>query len=83
MAYAPTETQNTSNRHAFWTSLDKAVEEVPRHEHFFVLMDANARTERRERDMWGARIANISVPTAEMLSTTTESYCCPSLTTMA
>ena len=49
MAYAPTETQNASNKHTFWTSLDKAVEEVPGHEQLFVLMDANARTGRREK----------------------------------
>ena len=29
VAYAPTETQNASNKHAFWTSLDRAVGEVP------------------------------------------------------
>ena len=49
VAYAPTETQNPSNKHAFWTSLDRAVEEVPKHEQLFVLMDANARTGRREK----------------------------------
>ncbi|CAN0398773.1 unnamed protein product, partial [Ascophyllum nodosum] len=27
VAYAPTETQNSSNIHAFWTSLDRAVKE--------------------------------------------------------
>ena len=32
VAYAPTETHNANNKHAFWTSLDKAVEAVPRHE---------------------------------------------------
>ena len=49
VAYAPTETHNASSKHAFWTTLDKAVKEVPRHEQLFVLMDANARTRRRER----------------------------------
>ena len=49
VAYAPTETQNASNKHVFWTILDRAVEEVPRHEQMFVLMDANARTERMEK----------------------------------
>ena len=44
VAYAPTETHN---KHAFWTTLDRAVKEVPRHEQLFVLMDANARTGRR------------------------------------
>ena len=81
MAYAPTETQNPSNKHAFWTRLDRAVEEVPKHEQLFVLMDANARTGRREKG-GVARIAKLSVPTAEIPSTTTENYCCPSLTTM-
>ena len=30
MAYAPTETQNASNKHAFWTTVDIALEEVPK-----------------------------------------------------
>ena len=55
MAYAPTETQNASNKHAFWTTLDRAVEEVPRHEQLFVLMDANARTGRREKGGVGSK----------------------------
>ena len=49
VAYAPTETQNPSNKHAFWTSLDRAVEEVTKHEQLFVLMGANARTGRGEK----------------------------------
>ena len=49
VAYAPTETQNASNKHSFWTTLDKAVKEIPRHEQLFVLMDANTRTGRREK----------------------------------
>ena len=40
VAYAPTEAQNARNKHAFWTTLDRAVEEVPKHEHLLVLMDA-------------------------------------------
>ena len=51
VTYASTETQNSSNKHAFWTGLDKAVEEVPRHEQLFMLMDANARTGGGKRDM--------------------------------
>ena len=47
VAYAPTETQNASNKHAFCTTLDRALEKVPRHELLFVLMNANARTGRR------------------------------------
>ena len=50
MAYTPTETQNVSNKHAFWTTLGRAVEEVPVHKQLFVLMDANARTGRREKE---------------------------------
>ena len=83
VAYAPTETQNTSNKHAFRTTLDRAVEEVPKDEQLFVLMDANVRTRRREEGGgWGARIKNISVSTVvEILLITTENYCYPSLTT--
>ena len=59
VAYAPTETQNDSKKHAFWTSLDNAVEEVPRHEQLFVLMDANTRTERREKGQVGSKDSKI------------------------
>ena len=59
VAYAPTETQNPSNKHAFWTSLDRAVEEVPKHEQLFVLMDANARTGRREKGHIGSKDSKI------------------------
>ena len=31
VAYASTETQNPSNKHAFWTSSDRAVKGVPKH----------------------------------------------------
>ena len=49
VAFAPTETHNASNKHAFWTTLDRAVKEVPRHEQLFVLMDTNTRTGRRKK----------------------------------
>ena len=49
VAYASTETQNPSNKHAFWTSLNRAVKGVPKHEQLFVLMGVNARTGRREK----------------------------------
>ena len=49
VAYALTETQTASNKHAFQTTLDRTVEEVPKHKQLFVLMDANARTEKREK----------------------------------
>ena len=49
VAYAPTETHYVSIKHAFWTTFDRAVKEIPRHEQLFVLMDANACTGRREK----------------------------------
>ena len=49
VAYAPIETHNPYNKHAFWTIVDRAVKGVPKREQLFVLMDANARTERREK----------------------------------
>ena len=55
VAYAPTETHNASNKHAFWTTLDRAVKDVPRHEQLFVLMDANVRTGRREKGGVGSK----------------------------
>ena len=59
VAYAPTEPQNANNKHAFWTSLDRVVEEVPKHEQLFVLMDANARTGRREKGQVGSKDSKI------------------------
>ena len=82
VAYAPTEIHDASKKHAFWTTLDRAVKDVPRHERLFVLMDANARTRRREKGGVGSKDNKFSVPMAEISSTTTENYCCPSLTTM-
>ena len=55
VAYAPTETHNASNKHVFWTTLDRAVKDVPRHQQLFVLMDANARTGRREKAGVGSK----------------------------
>ena len=52
---ASTETQNAKNKHAFWTSVDRVVEEVPEHEQLFVVMDANARTGRREKGQVGSK----------------------------
>ena len=83
VVYAPTVTRNASNKHAFWTILDRAVKDVPSHEQLFVLMEANGRTGRREKGGVGGKDTKVSVPTAEIPSTTTENYCCPSLTTMA
>ena len=39
MAYVPTETQNARNKHEFWTTSDRAVEGVPRHEQY---LDTNS-----------------------------------------
>ena len=59
VGYAPTETQNPNNKHAFWTSLDRVVEEVSKYEQLFVLMDANARTGRREKGQVGSKDSKI------------------------
>ena len=59
MAYAPTETQNASNKQAFWTTLDSAVEEVPQHEQLFLWIDANARTGRRKKGRVGSKDSKI------------------------
>ena len=55
VAYAPTGTHNASNKHEFWATLDRAVKKVPRHKQLFVLMDANARTGRREKGEVGSK----------------------------
>ena len=55
VAYAPTETHDASKKHAFWTTLDRVVKDVPRHEQLFVLMDDNARTGRREKGGVGSK----------------------------
>ena len=55
VAYAPTETQNASNKHAFWMTLDRAVEKISKHKQLFVLMDANASTGRREKRWVGSK----------------------------
>ena len=59
MACAPTETQTANNKHVFWTSLDRVAKEVPKHEQLFVLMDANARTRKRERGPVGSKDSKI------------------------
>ena len=55
VAYAPTEIHDASKKHVFWTTLDRAVKGVPRHEQLFMLMDANARTGRREKGGVGSK----------------------------
>ena len=59
VAYAPTEPQNANNKHAFWTSIDRVVKEVPKHKQLFVLMDANVRTGMREKGQVGSKDSKI------------------------
>ena len=59
VAYAPTEAQKASNKLASWTSLDRAGEEVPKHEQLAVLMDTYARMGRREKGQVGSKDNNI------------------------
>ena len=59
VGYAPTETQNANDKHAFWTSLDRVVEKLPKHEQLFVLMDVNACTGRREKGQVGSKESKI------------------------
>ena len=49
VAYAPTKIQRASCKHAFWSTLDRAVGDVSIHEQLFMVMAANARTERGEK----------------------------------
>ena len=46
-AYAPTEVSKDEIKQAFWDRLDSLVQRIPAKECLYVLMDANARTERR------------------------------------
>ena len=82
VANAPTEIQHASNKHAFWTTLDRAVEEVPRHEQLFVLMDANARPGRRGKGRVGSKDYNFFGAYGRDTLNNKDNYCCPSLTTM-
>ena len=55
VAYVPAETENASNKHAFWTTLNRTVEEIPKYEQLLVLIDAKARTgSKPKRGGWGA-----------------------------
>ena len=46
-------------KHASWTSLGRAVEDVPKREQLFVSMDANARNRRREKGQEGSKNSKI------------------------
>ena len=63
-AYAPTKRQSSSNTHIFWTTLDRVVEGVLRHEQLFVCMDANAHAGRRENTRVGEKDNKRSGPYA-------------------
>ena len=83
VAYAPIETHRVSKKHAFWTTLERAVKDVPRHEQLFVLMDANARTGRWEEGRAGNKDDKIlGAYVRNTLNDNGELYCCPLLTTM-
>ena len=59
------------------------MEKVRRHEQLFVLMDANARTGRRENRGVGCKDNKIlGAYGQDTLNDSAENYCCPSLTTM-
>ena len=59
VGYEPTDTQYVGGKHAFWTALERVVKEVLKHEQLLVLMDANARTERREGGKLGSEECKI------------------------
>ena len=44
VGYAPTEPSDSEKKRAFWHRLDSLVQQIPKKECIFVLMDANART---------------------------------------
>ena len=56
VGYAPTDTQSIGKKNTFWTALERVVKEVPEHEQFFVLVDANARTGRRGGGKLGSEV---------------------------
>ena len=58
------------------------MKEVPRHEQLSVLMDANARTERREKGGVGSKDNKILRAYGRDTLNDNGEYCCPSLTTM-
>ena len=58
------------------------MEEVPKHEQLFVLMDVNARTGKREKGQMGSKGKKILGAYGRDTLKTLESFCCPSLTTM-
>ena len=57
--YAPTYIQSVGGKLVFWTAPNRVVKEVPEHEHMSVLIDANARTERRGEGKLGSEECKI------------------------
>ena len=55
VVYAPAETADVSRKNVFWSALDSAVTDVPRHEKLFVLMNANARTGKKGERRVGSK----------------------------
>ena len=55
VVYASTETKNASKKHAFWTTLGRAVEKVPKHKQKAVRVDGCQRTHGEEEEVrgWG------------------------------
>ena len=47
VGYAPTEPSDSEKKRAFWHRLDSLVQQIPKKECLFVLMDANARTDEK------------------------------------
>ena len=58
VAYAPAECAADSDKTRFWSMLLETVASMPRIDQLFVLMDANARTGKRER---GGSLENAQV----------------------
>ncbi|CAM9508001.1 unnamed protein product, partial [Sphacelaria rigidula] len=48
VGYAPTETAQGSEKNKFWKTISSSIAEVPKNEHLVLMMDANARTGKRE-----------------------------------
>ena len=62
VAYAPTGTQQVGGKRSFWTAVNRIiVKDVPKHEHIFVLMSANARTGQRRGVKCGSRECRVPI----------------------
>ena len=70
VAHAPTECAADSNKTRFWSMLLETISSVPRKDQLFILMDANARTGKRD---WGGSLeyAQVVEPYGRDFFTTT------------